>query len=203
VLTHQADIGLVTLPIGHAGLDVHWIASAPCVVAMAPTSPLAQQAVVALRDLAGERLATVANRHRLRHRIDTALQRAGVKADIWLETNNSLNALMTARSGAAIAIVDPASAVGLAGPALAVRPLDVAIPFLFGLVTCAGRPRYAAVDRLLQAIHDSTLALMDGVVLHAANEHDALLQLIANAGTNKRAPAGKKTSDTRTKKGLS
>lgn len=203
VLTHQADIGLVTLPIGHGGLDVHWIASAPCVAAVAAASPLAQQPVVALQDLAGKRLATVANRHRLRHRIDSALQQAGVKASVWLETNNSLNALMTARSGAAIAIVDPASAVGLAGPALAVRPLDAAIPFLFGLVTCAGRPRHVVVDRLLQAIRDSTLALMDGVVMHAAHEHDALLQLIANTGSGKRAPSEKKTSLTRIKKGLS
>ena len=178
VLTHQADIGVVTLPIGHAGLDIHWIAEAPCVAAVHADSALAQQSVVALRDLSGQRIATVADRHRLRHRIDVALSAAGVAADICFESNNAFNALMTARTGAAVAIVDPATALGQDGNGLVIRPLDIAIPFLFGVITCAGRPRQPAVEQLLTAIRESTLALLHGVVMHHADKHDALLQVI-------------------------
>lgn len=52
VLTRTADIGLVTLPIGHAGLDIHWIAEAPCVALVQSGDPLAAQPHIALRDLA-------------------------------------------------------------------------------------------------------------------------------------------------------
>lgn len=176
ILMHHADIGLVTLPIGHQGLEVHWIGAAPCVAALAMDHPLAEQPIIALKDLVGYCIATVANKHRLRHRIDAALALTGFPADIGFESNNSLNALMTARNGDAIAIVDPACTIGHAGNGLVIRPLDIPIPFLFGLVTAVGRPRKPAVDMLLHAMRQSTLDLLPNVVMHDASEHDALLQ---------------------------
>ena len=176
ILMHHADIGLVTLPIGHQGLEVHWIGEAPCVAALASDHPFADRAVIAIKDLAGQCIATVANKHRLRHRIDAALALTDAPVEVCFESNNSLNALMTARNGDAIAIVDPASTIGHAGNGLVIRPLDVHIPFLFGLVTAAGRPRKPAVDTLLSAIRHSALALLPNVVMHDASEHDALLQ---------------------------
>lgn len=175
ILMHHADIGLVTLPIGHQGLEVHWIGEAPCVAALSVTHPLAHHRVIALKDLGEHGIATLANKHRLRHRIDVALARTGTPAEVCFESNHSLNALMAARSGNAIAIVDPASTIGHADNGLAIRPLDVHIPFLFGLVTAVGRPRKPAVDALLDAIRHSALALLPNVVIHDASAHDALL----------------------------
>jgi DNA-binding transcriptional LysR family regulator len=175
ILMHHADIGLVTLPIGHQGLEVHWIAEAPCIVALASDHPLADHAVIAVKDLSGHCIATVANKHRLRHRIDAALTSAGGPVEVCFESNHSLNALMAARNGGAVAIVDPASAIGHADNGLTIRPLDVHIPFLFGLVTAVGRPRKPAVDTLLNAIRHTALALLPHVVMHDASEHDALL----------------------------
>lgn len=176
VLTRTADIGLVTLPVGHAGIDVHWIAEAPCVAVFQADDPLAAQPRIALRDLAQRRIVTVANRYRLRHRIDAAFAAARIQAEVFLETNASLNAVMAARAGTGVAIVDPATGLGLAIEGVVARPLESVIPFYFGAVTPAGKPRRPAVDALLQAIQDATLALLEGVVLHDAGQHDALLQ---------------------------
>jgi hypothetical protein len=155
---------------------VHWIAEAPCVAIFPAGDPLAAQPRIALRDLAQRRIVTVANRYRLRHRIDAAFAAARIHADVFLETNASLNAVMAARAGAGVAIVDPATGLGLAIEGVIARPLESVIPFYFGAVTPAGKPRRPAVDALLQAIQDATLALLEGVVLHDASQHDALLQ---------------------------
>ena len=43
VLAGTADVGVVTLPMAHAGLDVHWIAQTPCVAVLPAGDPLAAQ----------------------------------------------------------------------------------------------------------------------------------------------------------------
>ncbi|RAC29863.1 LysR family transcriptional regulator, partial [Burkholderia multivorans] len=56
------------------------------------------------------------------------------------------------------------------------RPLDVDIPFAFGVATPAGKTRTAAVDALLNALHHTTRALFDDAIFHDASAHDALLR---------------------------
>ncbi|WP_347557031.1 LysR family transcriptional regulator [Robbsia sp. KACC 23696] len=203
VLTDHADIGLTTLPAAHDGLAVHWIAEAPCVLALPLDHRLALPArsrdddgrayvadqpgtasatasrdlpAVPLRALENVGLATVANRHRLRHRIDMAFAQARVTPSVWLETNNGANALMAARTGAMAAIVDPATAVGQHGHGVQIRALEERIPFLFALITRAGRTSSPSMQRLLQALYDSTRALLPELTFHPADAHDALLQ---------------------------
>ncbi|WLE62874.1 LysR family transcriptional regulator [Burkholderia plantarii] len=176
VLMRTADIGVVTLPLAHAGLEVHWIAETPCVAVLPATDPLASRPVLALRELAGRRIATVANRHRLRTRIDAALAAARVEAVAFIETNASLNAVMAARAGLAIAIVDPATGLGVPVAGTVTRPLDVAIPFSFGIATPAGKPPAPAVGHVLAALADATRALLPDTVFHEAGAHDALLR---------------------------
>ncbi|OXJ13581.1 LysR family transcriptional regulator [Burkholderia sp. AU6039] len=176
VLAGTADVGVVTLPMAHAGLDVHWIAQTPCVAVLPAGDPLAAQPRIALRDLARRRIVTVANRHRLRQRIDAAFATARVDARVFIETNASLNAVMAARAGIGIGIVDPATGVALPVEGVVARPLDVDIPFAFGIATPAGKARTSAVDALLDALHRTTRALLDDVIFHDAAAHDELLR---------------------------
>ncbi|MBU9475526.1 LysR family transcriptional regulator [Burkholderia multivorans] len=176
VLAGTADVGVVTLPMAHAGLDVHWIAQMPCVAVLAAGDPLAAKPRIALRDLARRRIVTVANRHRLRQRIDAAFAAARVEPRVFIETNASLNAVMAARAGVGIGIVDPATGVALPVDGVVARPLDVDIPFAFGVATPAGKTCTAAVDALLNALHRTTRALFDDAIFHDASAHDALLR---------------------------
>ncbi|NIF14667.1 LysR family transcriptional regulator, partial [Burkholderia sp. Ax-1735] len=136
----------------------------------------AAQPRIALRDLARRRIVTVANRHRLRQRIDAAFAAARVDARVFIETNASLNAVMAARAGIGVGIVDPATGVALPVDGVVARPLDVDIPFAFGVATPAGKARTSAVDALLDALHRTTRALLDDVIFHDAAAHDALLR---------------------------
>ena len=176
VLSRTADVGVVTLPIAHAGLDVHWIAQAPCVAVLHRDDPLAARRRVTLRELARRRIVTVANRHRLRQRIDAAFAAARVDPRVFVETNASLNAVMAARAGLGVAIVDPATGVALPVDGVVARPLDVDIPFAFGVATPAGKARTPALDALLDALRDTTRAELDGAAFHDASAHDALLR---------------------------
>lgn len=227
VLTDHADIGLTTLPAAHGGLEVHWIAEAPCVLAVPLDHPLASampshdgthaatkasrshaaSAIkgrdlppVSLRALDGIGLATVANRHRLRHRIDVAFAQARVTPSIWLESNNGANALMAARTGAMAAIVDPATAVGHDGNGVRIRALAEPISFLFALITRAGRTPSPPLQRLLEALRDSARSMLQDVTFHAADAHDALLQphrpTAAGAETRKRVDRARRPATT-------
>src|SRR3954451_21488730 len=93
VLSHTADFGLASLPVEHPGLEVHWIAEAPCAAALVPDDALAQHDVVGLRDLAQRRVITMANPYRLRRRVDDAFAAAGTTPARIIDTNSSLTAL--------------------------------------------------------------------------------------------------------------
>ncbi|MFM0393434.1 LysR family transcriptional regulator [Paraburkholderia phytofirmans] len=175
LLSRAADVGIATLPLDHAVLDVHYIIEAPCVAVLHCDDPLAQHAVLPLAELAGRPVATLANRYRLRNRIDRAFDQAGIELHVALETNASLNAMMAAQEKLGVAIVDPATAFGTRLADVEVRPLDVSIPFLYGVVTLSGRPRTAEVDAMIDALADVSRALLPGAVRHAASQHGALV----------------------------
>ncbi|WP_144113996.1 LysR family transcriptional regulator [Paraburkholderia sp. BCC1886] len=175
LLSRSADVGMATLPLDHAALDVHYIIEAPCVAVLHRDDPLAQDRQVSLAQLGGRPVATLANRYRLRNRIDRAFEQAGIELRVALETNASLNAMIAAQEKLAVAIVDPVTAFGVALDALEVRPLDVAIPFLYGVVTLTGRPRTVEVNAFIDALADISHALLPDALRHAASQHGALV----------------------------
>ncbi|MFM0553484.1 LysR family transcriptional regulator [Paraburkholderia sediminicola] len=189
LLSRAADIGIATLPLDHAALDVHYIIEAPCVAVLHRDDPLAQDAVLRLAQLAGQPVATLANRYRLRNRIDRAFDQAGIELHVALETNASLNAMMAAQEELGVAIVDPVTAFGMRLGDVEVRPLDVPIPFLYGVVTLSGRPRTGEVDAMIDTLADVSRALLPGAVRHAASQHGALVALDRADNADDAAPS--------------
>ncbi|MGF6291628.1 LysR family transcriptional regulator [Paraburkholderia youngii] len=175
LLSRSADIGIATLPLDHAALDVHYIIEAPCVAVLHRNDPLARDAVLRLARLAGKPVATLANRYRLRSRIDRAFDEAGVALHIALETNASLNAMMAAQQQIGVAIVDPVTAFGMRVADVEVKALDVPIPFLYGVVTLSGRPRSDAVNAMIDTLAEVSHGLLPGAMRHAASRHGALI----------------------------
>ncbi len=175
LLSRAADLGIATLPLDHASLDLHYLIEAPCVAVVRQDDALADAPVIRLADLAGRPLATVAHRHRLRRRIDQAFASASLPAHVVFESNASLNAVIAAHSGLAVAIVDPATAYGTPLDGVVARPLDTPIPFFFGVVTPSGKPRSAAIDALIGAIGDVAQTLLPGATRHLPAQHAALL----------------------------
>ncbi|WP_354684030.1 LysR family transcriptional regulator [Cupriavidus necator] len=176
VLTGAAEIGLNSLPLEHRGVTVHWIGQSACVAAVRNDDALAARRTIALQDCGARRIVTMQNPYRLRRRVDRALAGAGVPAAGVIDTNTSISALTLVRAGLGIAVLEPVTARGLPLADIAVRPIDVDIPFYFGVITPQARPASTAVLGLVQAVADAAAALLPDLVRRAPAEHGALLQ---------------------------
>jgi DNA-binding transcriptional LysR family regulator len=188
VSARTADLGVASLPIEHPGIEVHWIAEVPCVAVLPENDPLARSDVIALKDLASRPLVTMANPYRLRRRVDEALTRAGVKPERIIDTNASFTALGAARAGVGIALVEPATAYGTPVQGLAVRPLDVHIPFLFGAFTPAAKPVSPTVQALIGALEQIAMETLPGCCRHDLSGRDGLAQAVYGSATLSEEP---------------
>ena len=173
VIARSADLGISSLPLEHPGLEIHWIAEAPCVVAIGADDPLANDDIVRLSDIAARRVITLANPYRLRHRVDEALERAGVAPERIIDVNASLTALSLVRAGLGVAIVEPATVCGVPLDGIVMRRLDQHIPFLFGAISAAALPLTPTVSAVIDAARAQSLA-MPGCRLLEANGIDAV-----------------------------
>lgn len=174
VLSGAAQLGATSLPLEHRGLTVHWIGQAPCVVALPENDPAARHDVVPVAELAGRRVITMANPYRLRRRLDAALGHAAGA----IETNSSVNALAAVRAGLGVSVLEPITAYGAPMAGVAIRPIDLDIPFFFGVITSQSQPLTPACQAMADALAQAAAQLLPGFVLHDAGQHGALLQSI-------------------------
>ncbi|MER9236445.1 LysR family transcriptional regulator [Mesorhizobium sp. M0622] len=177
VLARSADFGISSLPLEHPGLDVHWVADAPCVVVIGANDPLAGQDVVRLADLVDRCIVTLANPYRLRHRVDEALARAGVTPQRIIDVNASMTALTLVRSGLGVAIVEPATACGVPLEGIVMRMLDHTISFVFGAISPAALPLSPTAAAVIEAARAVSLA-MPGCRLHDSSGSEALADTV-------------------------
>lgn len=177
VLSGAAQLGATSLPLEHRGLTVHWIGQAPCVVALPEDDPAARHAVVPVAELAGRRVVTMANPYRLRRRLDAALPPNGHTLGP-IETNSSINALAAVRAGLGVSVLEPITAYGAPMAGVAIRPIDLDIPFFFGVITSQSQALTPACQAMADALAQAAARLLPGFVLHDAGQHGALLQSI-------------------------
>jgi DNA-binding transcriptional LysR family regulator len=173
VLARSADLGIASLPLEHPGLEIHWLAEAPCVVAVAADDPRAADDVIRFADLAGRRIVTLANPYRLRHRVDETFERSGVKPERIIDVNASLTALALVRAGLGVAIVEPATVAGVPLDGVVLRKIDQTIPFLFGAISAAALPLTPTVSALIDAARLQALAIPECRLIEN-NRADAL-----------------------------
>lgn len=178
VLSKTMDLGAVSLPLEHRGLEIHWIGEAPCVAVLPANSQLAALDVLSMAQLAEQTLITMANPYRFRRRIDKAFQDAGGKTPQMLDTNTSLIAMQMARVGLGVALVDPFTAMGVPLEGVVVRPIACNIPFFFGLISAFASPLSDVARALIEEIATCAKLLLPSMVMHEASAHDALLQSI-------------------------
>lgn len=165
VLDRTADLGIASLPIEHPGLDLHWVAESNCVAVLRADDALAAKPVVPLAALASRRLIAVALPYRLRRHIDAALNRVHVSPAAVLDTNTSIEAMGAVRAGLGIAVVEPAIPASVPLDGLAVRPLDIAIPFFWGVFTPVGSPVPPAIQGLIAALRTAVRAAIPEIRL--------------------------------------
>lgn len=169
-----ADFGISAFPLDHAGLVRRVVCESRLVAALAEDDPLAQAATVPLSALDSARLITVGNAFRIRRTIDAALADHGVRPARELGTNSSLNAIMAARAGLGIAIVDPVSAFGIPVTGVAIRPLDVEIQYVWGLFTASGRAMPAPLRAFVTAFRETCAATIPSCIIRDPDDRAVL-----------------------------
>ena len=169
VVARTAEYGVSSYPFGGAGIDVHWVGEAPCVAVVRADHPLSSQTVVAIEDLAGQRLLTLSTR--LRQRIDDTISAAGVRPAGVFQSGASSTVLAMAREGLGVAIIDPATAYGLPLDGLIVRHLDQNIPFVIGGFSRTGRPLSPSATAVSEAILAQAFSVLPGFRLRPANSN--------------------------------
>jgi DNA-binding transcriptional LysR family regulator len=176
LLDRRAHLGFASLPLEHRGLDLHWIGESHCVAVLPATHPLARQDRVALRDMAGQRLVTLADPHRqLRRHIDAAMAQANSRPPALMVVNASLNAIMAVRAGLGLALIDPVSAVGVPVEGIVTRPIDATIPYFWGVATPAASPPSPAAQAVIAAAAEAA-TMLPGFIQHPPQ---ALARLMA------------------------
>lgn len=182
VLARTADLCVASLPVEHPGLEVHGLFQSPCVAAVAVDDPLAAKSTISMDDFADRCLITMANPFRLRRRVNQALEVAGVRPSRIVDTNAALNALQLASTGFGIAIVEPATAYGVELKNVEIRPLDMNVPFLWGIFSAASRPLPDGVLELIQLIIRISAARMPGFIAHDPGHIERVADATFGAG---------------------
>jgi DNA-binding transcriptional LysR family regulator len=94
-----------------------------------------------------------------------------------IDVNSSMTALTMVRAGLGVAIVEPATVVGVPIEGTVMRVLDHDIPFLFGAISPAALPMTATVAAVIDAARMVALA-MPGCRLLDASGPEALADTV-------------------------
>lgn len=189
VLARTADLCVASLPAEQPGLETHTLAQAPCVAAVATSDPLADKDVISITDLAQRCLITMANPFRLRRRVDQALQAHGVQVPRVIDTNAAMVALQLIACGAGVAIIEPVTAYGVSLTGVEIRPLDVDIPFLWGVFSAVSRPLPETARTFIQLFVETTSSAIPGLIQHDPRRSDLVTEAVFGARTHIRAGA--------------
>ncbi|MER1966865.1 LysR family transcriptional regulator [Castellaniella sp. GW247-6E4] len=172
----RADIGLSNLPIDYEQCRTHWCGQAPCMLALPMNHPLAEQSVIRLESLGNTDVITLLGRYRMRYHLTNALVRAteGYPRR-HIEASSQFAVVSMVRAGLGVALIDPFTAQGARLDGVAVRPIDVQIPYMVGVVSHQNRRLPDEALRLIEGLRTYMLSSVphfvetgiDGLPSHA------------------------------------
>lgn len=149
----RADMCLINLPIDYEQCRIHWCGQAPCLLALPENHPLADQSVVRLEDLGDSAIITLLGRYRLRYHLATALVKAtSLHLSRHIEVSSHQAALSLVRAGMGVALIDPFTIRTASLDKVAIRPIDVEIPYMIGVVSHPNRILSEDAMRLIQGL---------------------------------------------------
>ncbi len=147
------DLGLSERHEAPAACTLQTLLVADEVAVLPAGHVLAQKAVLALGDFAGQSFISFAPADPYRQQVDALFAAAGVVRDLRLETPSAVSVCALVRQRLGLGIVNPLTALELAGEGLVVKPLSVSIPFHVALI----RPSWRT-EHPLRAAFEGALA---------------------------------------------
>jgi hypothetical protein len=90
---------------------------------------------------------------RFQRNIARALASQGIETGAVIRTNISYGALQFVRQiEGVIAIIDPVTSYGVSEPRIVIRPIDVVVPFYWGVLAAEKAPLRPAAQALMDAV---------------------------------------------------
>ena len=134
-LTQQRfDLGLIERREPPRGTSITLLVQADEVCVLPSGHRLLARRVVRPGDFAGEPFVSFAPADPYRQLVDAMFEQHGVRRHLVVETVSAVSVCALVRHRLGIAIVNPLTALELAGPELHIRPLSISLPFHVGLV---------------------------------------------------------------------
>jgi DNA-binding transcriptional LysR family regulator len=117
--------------------------------------PLLARAVLRPRDFADQAFVSFAPSDPYRLQVDALFDQLGVARRMAVDASSAATVCALVRQGLGVGIVNPLTALELAGPGLHLRPLSVAIPFSVTLVVPQLRPSSPLVEAFARCLHQA------------------------------------------------
>jgi len=149
------DLGLSERREAPMGCTLETLLVADEVCVLPPGHVLVQKAVLAPADFAGEPFVSLAPADPYRQQADAVFAAAGVQRKLLLDSPSAVSVCALVREGLGLGIVNPLTALALAGTGLVIRPFSVAIPFHVAVVLPQWRTEHPLRAALLVALRDA------------------------------------------------
>ncbi|MFJ3411031.1 LysR family transcriptional regulator [Pseudomonas protegens] len=157
------DLGLTEsehLPRGTQG-ELLFCADMVCI--LADDHPLLARPRLALADFRGQDFINLSGLDIYRQTLDEHFRQAGVDRRIVVETTNAASVCAMVRQRLGVAIINPLSAMEEAGRSLAIRPLQLSVPYRVMLIRPDYRPSSSFVEGFSEALRTQAKALQEQV----------------------------------------
>lgn len=159
-LTEQGvDLGLTEQADAPPGTTLAPLLQVDEVAVLPADHPLLAKRVLRPQDFAGQPFVSLAPEDPYRQQIDALFEQHRVARVQALEAGSAVAVCALVRQRLGLAIVNPLTALELAGPALQMRPLSVRVPFHVGLVCPALHPPNPLREAFVAALHDAAAAV--------------------------------------------
>lgn len=157
------DLGLTEsehLPRGTQG-ELLFCADMVCI--LADDHPLLARPRLALADFRGQDFINLSGLDIYRQTLDEHFRQAGVDRRIVVETTNAASVCAMVRQRLGVAIINPLSAMEEAWRGLAIRPLQLSVPYRVMLIRPDYRPSSSFVEGFSEALRTQAKALQEQV----------------------------------------
>ncbi|AZC23898.1 LysR family transcriptional regulator [Pseudomonas sessilinigenes] len=153
------DLGLTEsehLPRGTHG-ELLFCADMVCILPEA--HPLLAKARLSVADFGGQNFINLSGLDIYRQSLDEHFRQAGVDRRVVVETTNAASVCAMVRQQLGVAIINPLSAMEEAGRGLAIRPLQLSVPYKVMLVRPDYRPSSSFVEGFCQSLRQQATRL--------------------------------------------
>jgi len=136
----NADIGLVSMPMSHPGVQTETFIQPRSVCLMPEDHPLTAKQQISISDLIGQDLISLSRQHASRHRLEELFAMEGQKPEIKLETSTAEMSCRMVQEGLGLAIINEVTASAFMN-GLVSRSFKNDMHYTYAFAFAANQPR--------------------------------------------------------------